>query len=119
MMKGKVRSRIIDRKKRIHCKNTMCTMLYYIKCIDNYMYFFIIYILLGQFFAMKSKIKNIVFLINLKAKKVFFKVLSRFKKFFRSKKFKNQFLGLKNFFRFKNQLLGLKSQINNRQGDFC
>ena len=28
MMKGKVRSRIIDRKKRIHCKNTMCTMLY-------------------------------------------------------------------------------------------
>ena len=27
MMKGKVRSRIIDRKKN-HCKNTMCTMLY-------------------------------------------------------------------------------------------
>ena len=36
---------------------------------------------LGQFFAIKSKIKNIVFLINLKAKNVFFKVLSRFKKF--------------------------------------
>ena len=65
---------------------------------------------LGQFFAIKSKIKTIVFLINLKAKKVFFKVLSRFKTFFWSK---NQFLGL------KNQLLGLKSQINNRQGDFC
>ena len=29
-------------------------------------------LLLGQFFAIKSKIKNIVFLINLKAKKVFF-----------------------------------------------
>ena len=28
MMKGKVRSRIIDRKKRIHFKNTMCTILY-------------------------------------------------------------------------------------------
>ena len=28
MMKGKLRSRIIDRKKKIHCKNTMCTMLY-------------------------------------------------------------------------------------------
>ena len=39
-------------------------------------------LLLGQFFAIKSKIKTIVFLINLKAEKVFFKVLSRFKKFF-------------------------------------
>ena len=63
---------------------------------------------------------------------MFLKVLSRFKTFFRSKKSKNQFLGLKsqkNFFRskkqflglksLKNQLLGLKSLINNRQGDFC
>ena len=50
---------------------------------------------LRQFVAIKSNIRNIVFLINLKAKKVFFKVLSRFKKILRSKKFKNQFLGLK------------------------
>ena len=60
---------------------------------------------------------------------MFFKVLSRFQKFFRSKKSKTIFrskkiflspkkclLGLKSL---KNQLLGLKSQINNRQGDFC
>ena len=33
-------------------------------------------LLLGQFFAINAKTKNIVFLINLKAKKVFFKVLS-------------------------------------------
>ena len=58
----------------------------------------------GAIFATKSKIKNIVFLINLKAKKVFFKVLSRFSEMFRSKKAKNYFLGL------KNQFLGLKSQ---------
>ena len=72
-------------------------------------------------FAIKSKIKNIVFLINLKAKKVFSKVLSRFfrpKNFFRSKKSKKNFLGLrkiflglkKQFLGLKNQLLGLKSQ---------
>ena len=36
---------------------------------------------LGNFFAIKSKIKNIVFLINLKAKRCFLKVLRRFKKF--------------------------------------
>ena len=48
-------------------------------------------LLVGQFFAIKSKIKHIVFLINQKAEKVFFKVLSRFKKFFRSKKCKNFF----------------------------
>ena len=38
---------------------------------------------------MKSKIKNIVFLINLKAKKVFFKVLSRFNEVFSAKKSKS------------------------------
>ena len=43
----------------------------------------------GQFFAIKSKIKNIVFLINLKAKKVFFKVLSRFNEILSAKKSKN------------------------------
>ena len=65
---------------------------------------------LGQFVAIKSNIRNIVFLINPKAKKVFFKVLSRFKKkllrlkslkksVFRSKKSEKNFLGLKkNFF---------------------
>ena len=81
---------------------------------------------LGQFFAIKSKIKNIVFLINLKAKKVFFEVLSRFKKISRSKKSKNQFLSVKSQKKIflglkslKKQLLGLKSQINNRQGDVC
>ena len=64
-------------------------------------------------------------------KRCFLKVLSRFKKIFRSNKSKNQFLGLKSLkkiFRskkiflglksLKNQLLGLKSQINNRQGRF-
>ena len=45
----------------------------------------------GQFFAIKSKIKNIVFLFNLKAKNVFFMVLSRFNEIFRSKKSKNFF----------------------------
>ena len=50
---------------------------------------------LGQFFAIKSKIKNIVFLINVKAKKVFFKVLNQFNEIFRAKKSKNEFLGLK------------------------
>ena len=50
---------------------------------------------LGNFFAVKSEIKNIVFLINLKAKRCFFKVLRRFEKIFRSKKSKNQLLGLK------------------------
>ena len=40
-------------------------------------------------FFIKSKIKTIVFLINLKAKKVFFKGLSRFNEIFRSKKSKN------------------------------
>ena len=44
---------------------------------------------LGQFFAIKSKIKNIVFLINLKAKKVFFKALSRFNKIVRTKNSKS------------------------------
>ena len=44
---------------------------------------------IGQFIAKKSKIKNIVFLINLKVKKVFFKVLSRFNEIFRSKKSSN------------------------------
>ena len=50
---------------------------------------------LGNFFAIKSEIKNIVFLINLKAKRCFLKVLRRFKKIFMSKKSKNQLLGLK------------------------
>ena len=67
----------------------------------------------------------------MKAKKVFFKVWSRFKKNFRSNKSKNQFLGLKSkknylslkkcFFRsikqflgLKNMLLDLKSQVKNR-----
>ena len=59
---------------------------------------------------------------------MFFKVLSQFKEIFRSKKSKENFLGLENFFMpknqflglksLKNQLLGLKSQINNRQGIF-
>ena len=47
----------------------------------------------------------LITIINLKVKKVFFKVLSRFKKVSRSKKSKNEFLGLKIF-------LGLKSQKN-------
>ena len=45
---------------------------------------------------------------------MFYKVLSRFKKIFRSKKSKKNFLGIKNQFlgliSLKNQLLGLKSQ---------
>ena len=45
-------------------------------------------LLIGQFFAIKSKIKNVVFLINLEAKKVFFKVLSRCREIFRAKKSK-------------------------------
>ena len=59
---------------------------------------------LGQFFAIKSKIKNIVFLINMKAKEVFFKVLSRFKKFLGLKSLKISFRSKslkKNFFRSK------------------
>ena len=68
-------------------------------------------------FAIKSKIKNIVFLINLKAKKVFSKVLSRFKTFFRSKKSKKIFLGLRKiFFRSKKQFLGLKGLKNQLLG---
>ena len=58
-------------------------------------------LLAGQFFAIKSKIKNIVFLINLKAKKMCLKglkVLSRFKKLFTSKKSKNDFFGSKRLF---------------------
>ena len=39
-------------------------------------YNFLIWLLVGQLFAIKSKIKNIVF--HIKAKKVFFKVLSQF-----------------------------------------
>ena len=56
----------------------------------------IMLILITKFFAIKSKIKNIVILINLKAKsftakvrRCFSKVLSRFNEIFRSKKFKN------------------------------
>ena len=63
----------------------MCTQYPYVLYIVLYANI----LLLGQCFAIKSKIKNIVFLINLKAKKVFFKVLSRFNEIFRSKKSKN------------------------------
>ena len=52
-------------------------------------YFIIYYIYIGQFFAINAKIKNIVFLITLKAKKAFFKELSRFNKIFSAKKYKN------------------------------
>ena len=45
--------------------------------------------LLGQFFAINAKIKNIVFLVTLKAKKAFFKELSRFNKISSAKKSKN------------------------------
>ena len=67
-------------------------------------------LLIGQFFAIKSKIKNVVFLINLEAEKVFFKVLSRCREIFRAKKSNKVFLDLKNFLGLKNQLLGLKVQ---------
>ena len=63
----------------------MCTQYPYVLYIVLYANI----LLLGQCFAIKSKIKNIVFLINLKAKKVFFKVLSRFNEIFRSEKSKN------------------------------
>ena len=46
---------------------------------------------LGQFFAINAKIENIVFLITLKVKKVFFKELSRFNKIFSAKNAKKSF----------------------------
>ena len=52
-------------------------------------------LLLGQLFAINAKIENIVFLITLKVKKVFFKELSRFNKIFSAINDKKKFLGLK------------------------
>ena len=48
-------------------------------------------LLLAQFFAINAKIENIVFLITLKAKKVFFKELRRFNKTFSVKNAKKSF----------------------------
>ena len=50
---------------------------------------YIVYIIIGQLFAINAKIENIVFLIILKAKNVFFKELSRFNRIFSAKKSKN------------------------------
>ena len=84
-------------------------------------------LLLAKFFAINAKIENIVFLITLKAKKVFFKILHRFdkifsvknaKKVFRSKNTRKKFFGLKKVFLGqkckKSQVLDVKSKTKYR-----
>ena len=72
--------------------------LLYMTIIYDYMTIIYDYYI-GQFFAIKSKTKIIVILINLKYKKEPFKIFSRFNEVFRTKKLifgsKNQFLGIK------------------------
>ena len=56
MMKGKVRSRIIDRKKIIHCKNTMCTMLYILHKMYTQLnvLFYYIYIIIYRYITVAN-----------------------------------------------------------------
>ena len=70
--------------------------------------------LLGQFFAINAKIENMVFLITLKVKKVFFKDLSQFNKIFSAKKVFRSKNDKKNFFRSKKPVFRSKKSKKTR-----